>query len=401
MKTVGLIAHGNSNWIAGVQYLQSLLYGNSLLPASQQGHFDLFLHKDIHCLSDYQSVLPYINDTYTFNYFPGRPLPLVRKGYQMLQQVRQKQWPHYPTDNFSKLITSSNVDIVFPANEVALHNTAYKQISWIPDFQHIYFPGYFTTLQLYKRNQDFERIMRRSDRVIVSNQYSYNDAVQLYPAYKHKLVILNFTMFLGEHWFQPDVSLLVRKYNLPAKYLMFPSQFWKHKNHTALFEAVHLARQKGLDNLVLVCTGHPHDIRFPGYSHEIQSILKRYQLTSTVRILGLLPRHDQIQLMRGAAAIIQPSLFEGWSALLEDCQSLGKTVFVSDIPMHQEQRTDRMFFFNPRSPESIADVLLQHWHHLQPGPDPDAEAIGAAGYYNRIQQFAKNFNSICQSTVNA
>ena len=397
MKSISLIGTGNRKWIAGVQYLHSLLYGNSLLPADQQACFQLCLHTDVHHSRDYQTVLPYLKGIHYFDYFPGRPFPLIRKGYQMLHQLKRGEWPRYPANNFTQLLDQQRIDLIFPANEVVQNNVSCKQISWIPDFQHIHLPEYFTPYQLYSRNRDFERIMRRSDRIIVSNEYSYTDAVRLYPAYAHKVVILNFTMFLGENWREPDVGFYVNKYRLPKKYLLFPSQFWKHKNHLMLLEALHLVREAGLTDLTLVCTGHPYDLRYPRYPAEIQSLLSRKNLTPAVRILGLLPRHDQVQLMRGAAAIVQPSLFEGWSALLEDCRSLGKTVLASNIPMHQEQRTDRTFFFNPRSPRSIADCLLLHWGSLQPGPDQNAEADGERMYHERIGQFALRFNQICQS----
>ncbi|GAB3342285.1 glycosyltransferase family 1 protein [Larkinella ripae] len=399
MTNVGLIGNGNAGWIAGVQYLHSLLRGNSLLPTDQQLQFRLYLHKDIHHPADFQTVQPYLQNTQFFDYFPGHAFPLVRKSYQMAQQLKNRQWPRYPQNNLPGLLQQNRTHLIFPANEVVQEQATYKQISWIPDFQHVHLPGYFTAYQLYKRNQDFERIVRRSDRVIVSNRHSYEDAVRLYPVFRSKFAILNFTMLLSENWRQPEVAVFTKKYQLPNKYLLFPSQFWKHKNHLRLFEAVRLARQAGLDELTLVCTGHPHDPRHPAYADELRDFLNRHQLQSAVRILGLLPRADQVQLMRGAAAIVQPSLFEGWSALLEDCRSLGKTVLASDVPMHREQCSGQTYFFDPYSAPEIADCLMRHWNRLLPGPDHSAEAAGETEYYERIRQFARGFRSICQSTL--
>ncbi|MGA0560029.1 glycosyltransferase family 4 protein [Larkinella sp. VNQ87] len=401
MRNIGLIGNGNAGWIAGVQYLQSLLYGNSLLPNGERSSFQLFLHQDIHRPQDFQAVQPYLDGVHFFDYFPGRSFPWVRKSYQMVQQIRQGQWPRYPTKSLTQLALQNRVDLVFPANEVVQRSVPFRQISWIPDFQHLHLPQYFTAYQLSKRRQDFGRIMQRSDRVIVSNQSSYDDAVRLYPMVADKFVILNFTMYLGENWQRPEVTAFTEKYELPDKYLLFPSQFWKHKNHLRLLEALHRVRQAGLTDLVLVCTGHPHDPRHPAYTAEVQAFLDRYQLRPAVRLLGLLPRTDQVQLMRGAAAIVQPSLFEGWSALLEDCRSLGKTVLASDIPMHCEQQTEQTFLFDPYSVRAIADCLLEHWPRLRPGPHLVAESAGAAGYHTRIQEFARRFNQICHSTLSS
>src|SRR4029453_6473755 len=126
-----------------------------------------------------------------------------------------------------------------------------------------------------------------------------------------------------------------------------------------LFRAVQLLRERGIDDAVLVCTGFAHDYRFPNHAAELRKFLTTHRFEAAVRVLGLIPRHDQVQLMRAAAAIVQPSLFEGWSAVLEECRSLGKPVFASDIPMHREQRTERMHLFTPTSADALTDLLTR------------------------------------------
>jgi hypothetical protein len=103
--------------------------------------------------------------------------------------------------------------------------------------------------------------------------------------------------------------------------------------------------------------------------------------------------------MRAAAAIVQPSLFEGWSALLEETRSLGKLVFASDIPMHREQFTDRVHLFNPTSAEALADLLTRHWPELTAGPNPELETAAEALYRDRIREFARQFIALCRGVA--
>ena len=77
--------------------------------------------------------------------------------------------------------------------------------------------------------------------------------------------------------------------------------------------------------------------------------------------------------MRRAAAIIQPSYFEGWSMLVEDCRALGKQVFVSDIPVHREQSPTDATFFNPADIQHLSSVIADRWPELRPGPDRSRE----------------------------
>jgi hypothetical protein len=113
-------------------------------------------------------------------------------------------------------------------------------------------------------------------------------------------------------------------------------------------------------------------------------------------VLGLIPRSDQIQLMRGATAVVQPSLFEGWSTVVEDARCLGKRLFVSDIAVHREQDPPAAVFFNPWEPEALANALAKEWAALPHGLDPVAEARARTAYRNGIMQFARNFTQIAE-----
>jgi glycosyltransferase involved in cell wall biosynthesis len=399
MLHVGLRAMGGSNWIAGVQYLHSLLYGNSLLPAEEQASLRVYLDFVSHRASDYQDVRRFSAGVHVTDFSPASSLRLYRKLRRVAGiGVRERRYSALPRLNLPRLLRKNRTDVLF-AGHAFERDMGIPQICWIPDFQHVYRPDFFSLEERQRRDQHFARIMAEADRVVVSNHCSYADAVRFYPETRHKLAVLPFTMYLGRDWRRADVQQVVRKYDLPKKFLIFPSQFWKHKNHATLFRAIQLLQERGIDNAVLVCTGFPHDPRFSDYARELQEFLATHRLKAAVPLLGLLPRHDQVQLMRAAAAIVQPSLFEGWSALVEEGRSLGKHIFASDIPMHREQLTERMHLFPPTSAEALADLLARHWPGLSPGPDPELEAAAEVEYYSRIREFARKFVTLCRGVV--
>ena len=72
---IGLAALGGSHWIAGVQYMQSLIFGNSLLPMEEQAALRLYLDFEISPL-DYVEVLEIaLGDVTDFSRrhpFPGK-----------------------------------------------------------------------------------------------------------------------------------------------------------------------------------------------------------------------------------------------------------------------------------------------------------------------------------------
>jgi glycosyltransferase involved in cell wall biosynthesis len=157
-----------------------------------------------------------------------------------------------------------------------------------------------------------------------------------------------------------------------------------------VFDALSLLRERGRD-VVLVCTGREYDYRHPKYAHGLKAEIATRGLQSNVRLLGLLDRPTQIQVMRKSAAVVQASFFEGWSALVEDARALGKPIFLSDIPVHREQVPPRATYFNPDSAEELADAIDSDWLHLAPGPVLESEQRARDEQEPLVLDFARRF----------
>src|SRR5690606_34581615 len=112
-----------------------------------------------------------------------------------------------------------------------------------------------------------------------------------------------------------------------------------------------------------------------------------------IKVLGFVPREDQIYLMRKSVAVIQPSLFEGWGTVLEDSRALGKTVILSDIPIHREQQTEYSILFEKENSEHLAKiikkVLTEKEQHESKGREQKALALAKIN----ARFFALNFSN--------
>lgn len=396
---VGLIGTGSREWIAGVNYINSLLYANSLLSQGSQNRFHLFLYELMSNEAEYENVHQYLESVGKFDFHYGTTFPFLRRIYQSFKRAwREGRFPRLIRNNLPELLIEAGCQVIFPANDfVRMGPSSIKTISLIPDFQYKYYPENFPNLT--QVNNRIKWVLRYSDLVVVSNECSKESVQKFFPQYAHKIQVMPFTMWLGPTWNFSDYKNVIQKYDLPEKYMIFPSQFWMHKNHKRLFEAVRIAIQRGHKDFRLVCTGYPNDYRNPAYGEELRSFIQEHGLQENILLLGLIPRFDQVQLLRGAAAIIQPSLFEGYSALLDEAQSLGKTVIASDIPMHREQQVDGIIFFNPYDTLELAQKLGNIWPELLPGPDPANESMALSNYSSRLKLFGERFREISLSII--
>ena len=88
----------------------------------------------------------------------------------------------------------------------------------------------------------------------------------------------------------------------------------------------------------LSAPAEPRSTEYPNYFPRLSKFVADNQLEKRIRILGFIPKLDQIALMKNATAVIQPTAFEGTPGGLAiyDAISLGVRTIVSDIPVNRE-----------------------------------------------------------------
>ena len=103
--------------------------------------------------------------------------------------------------------------------------------------------------------------------------------------------------------------------------------------------------------------------------------------------------------MRRCLAVIQPSLFEGWSSVIEDARSMGKPVIASDFPVHIEQNSPNSYFFKRRNSEELAALIFQLLPNLEEGPSPQLEALARQDNQERVNAYGRRFLEIVNSVM--
>ncbi|HEX8310166.1 MAG TPA: glycosyltransferase [Chthoniobacteraceae bacterium] len=262
---------------------------------------------------------------------------------------------------------------------------------WIPDFQHRYLPHLFSEKEIGRRDRGIEQLVADAPKIVLSSGSAAADLARYYPAAEARSEVLTFATFPHPGWYTDfDAEDLGW---LPERFFLVSNQFWKHKNHLLLFEALALLASRGI-RPVVVCTGQLADFRDADYPNLILQTLHRTRVANQVVLLGNLARRTQIELMRRALAVVQPSRFEGWSTVVEDARVLGQQILLSDLPVHREQNPPNARFFSPDSAEELANALAEAWETLQPGPHHERENVARAAAEERIRGVGRRFLEI-------
>lgn len=287
------------------------------------------------------------------------------------------------------------IDVVYPGFGAQISGAV--TMRWVPDFQHRYLPHLFSAQEIAARDRSIGDIAARPGVVVFSSEVAWGDFRRFFPNHTAMPRVWHFRSLLDTT--PPPAPGLRNKYGLPEKYLYLPNQFWAHKNHITVLRALaRLRREQGL-HIPLVCTGAQADRRNETHFAGLLHYINEQELTGQVHLLGLIERREQVEVLRHAAAVVQPSLFEGWSTVVEDVRATGRAIFLSDIPVHREQALNRGVYFVPESDEQLASLLSQQWGSLTPGPDPLAEETARQALDLLILDSAREFVAIAQTAV--
>lgn len=227
-------------------------------------------------------------------------------------------------------------------------------LPWMPDFQHCALPKLFSEKELASRDKFIDKCIGFGQ-LLVSSKAAESDFRLYYPqAAPVQVHVLRFPALAQPSSTEiPGRSQLCREYSLPERFVFLPNQFWEHKNHAIVVEA--LAQVS--EDITVVCTGSPADHR---NSHHYANLVERINqlgLQQKMRMLGVVPYPVVLGLMRHALAVLNPSLFEGWSTTVEEAKALNKPLILSSIAVHVEQVGDQAAFFDPKDAAGLARHL--------------------------------------------
>jgi len=256
------------------------------------------------------------------------------------------------------LLKKHKIDVVSHSNFFSRYKNL-KIINWIPDLQILHFPELWTKSEHKRIINQYKDIVRYSDRIILSSNDAYNDFINFTNDNHDKARVLQFVSQpaeISEDEYIYVKKLIEEKYNIKGNFFYLPNQFWSHKNHMTAFKAVNILKKKGL-NPLLVTTGHMADYRNTASLQSIYDYVEQNDLSTNILLLGLIPYNEVLVLIRSCLALVNPSMFEGWSSTVEEAKSTGKQILLSDIPIHREQNPKNGIYFNPKDEYKLADEM--------------------------------------------
>jgi glycosyltransferase involved in cell wall biosynthesis len=146
-----------------------------------------------------------------------------------------------------------------------------------------------------------------------------------------------------------DKAAVLAKHGLEEGYFFYPAQFWAHKNHIRILQAL----------LILKRDGHRPRVAFAGGDQGNRAHVERFVaangLSDQVRFLGFVPGEDMRGLYEGCCAVIMPTYFGPTNIPPLEAWLVGKPLIYSS--QLKDQAGDAALYADPDDAGALAAAM--------------------------------------------
>jgi glycosyltransferase involved in cell wall biosynthesis len=378
---VGFTVIGGENWTGGFHYLKNLL--TALSRSESQSAVKPVVLSGPNVPAEMAAVLGAIHNVefHTVSFLADRG-----RGGRLARALIYGRDP-----GLNEQFTKHRLDVVFEAADFFGWRLSVPAIAWMPDFQHRLLPEQFSRVAYWRRELGFRAQIAAGRIIMVSSRDSLNTCLRHYRVAPERLALVRFAVMPDAAPDAKAARAIADRYGLPKRFFYLPNQFWRHKNHLLVIDALGLLKQAG-SPIVVAASGRPFDPRHPEHFAMLERRLVEKGLTEHFRLLGMIPHDDLIALMCACDAVLNASLSEGWSTTVEEARALGVPLLLSDLDVHKEQAGAYATYFDRYDAASLARVLGDF---VPPGEAMRLEMANAAHVeaHRRVAQFATDFQA--------
>lgn len=251
--------------------------------------------------------------------------------------------------------SAQGISVVFESAQFYGWRFPLPAVAWFPDFQHRHLRNLFDFRAYWKREIGFRTQIMSGRQIMLSSEDARQDCERFYPSTCGRTHVVRFAVPAATAMDAAEARAIADGYGLPKSFFFLPNQFWRHKNHECVIQALALLKSKGRE-VVVAASGKQVDPRDPEHFPRLRLLIENYGLAKNFRLLGLIPHEHIHALMQCCTALINPSNFEGWSTTVEEAKAMGTPMILSSLRVHREQ-SESAVFFDPNSPVQLAGIL--------------------------------------------
>lgn len=247
---------------------------------------------------------------------------------------------------------------IFPSQDEWAYAAPVNALGTIHDLMHRYesrFPEVSSWGKYTRRELHYHKLCKWTKALLVDSQVGKQQVIESYGTSAERIFVLPFVAPDYIYAQQQTNAKFAGKYKLPKKFIFYPAQFWQHKNHARLVQAV-ASLSHDITDLALVLIGS----RKNNYD-AVRDLVHRLGVADQVHFLDYVPNDDMANLYQRARAMIMPTFFGPTNIPPLEAFATGCPTAVSNIYGMAEQVGDAALLFDPESVSEIAQAIKSLW----------------------------------------
>ena len=235
---------------------------------------------------------------------------------------------------------------IFPSQDLISTLCGGKSVVSINDLMHRY-SNFSETSSFFRkiyRDYRFKKITKNSFRVLVDSKLGKKHVISSYGNYKNVRV----------QYFS-TIPLKIPNVKTKKKFIIYPAQFWVHKNHKNLILAVNILKKK-YSNIKLIFIGHKKKKYL-----DLIKLSNKFNLSQNIKFIGYINEKKKGILIKSSRALINATFLGPTNIPQLEAFSYGCPVILSNVFAHKEQCGNNVIYFNPANIVSIARAIEKIW----------------------------------------
>ncbi|MGH2535933.1 MAG: glycosyltransferase family 4 protein [Candidatus Promineifilaceae bacterium] len=316
-----------SNQPTGVEAYAARLIGALLPPALERGH----------------AVRLYFNQAPAAGLFPGAnevviPFPRLWTHLRLAAELARRP----PAVFFT------------PAHVIPLSYHR-PSVATVHDLGFHFFPQAHPARQRLYLRWSTGHNARRAALLMADSQATAHDLARLYPASagRVRVVYPGFEADLGPVEEPGRLARVQARYGLQPPYLLYIGTLQPRKNLVRLVQAF---AASGLAEHQLVLAGKPGWL-----TAELQAALAKLEpgIRGRIHLPGFVDPAEKAALLSGAAALLYPSLYEGFGFPILEANACGTAVLAADASSLPEVADGAALLVNPLDVDALCEGIVQ------------------------------------------
>lgn len=231
---------------------------------------------------------------------------------------------------FEKLMDDSSIDLVYfvGPSTYALDCENINFIFTVWDLCHLDYPEFPEVRhkrEIEKREFLYQNTLRKAVAVICDSETGKKKIERIYNINPDRVFV---------NYFQPSVFLttsesnkdFLKPFNIEPGYLFYPAQFWPHKNHVFILDALKLNKMNSGSPIKVVFAGTDK-----GNTKHLKSMIKQYDLVDDIYFVGFVPNEHLKTYYEFCKAVVMPTYFGPTNIPPLEAIVLNRPIIYSDM----------------------------------------------------------------------